>query len=201
MNKTRIMIVLLFVLAFASGLAVAMVIGYQHHHAPMPSPSWLTSELKLTQQQQDEMIKIWGSLGRPNGQDEGDRRRAMSKQRDEAIRALIPIEKQKDFDAILENHNKQIAEIYDQRRKAFETAVEKTKAILTPEQRTKYEEILAKRMDGRHGPGGPGFPGGPDMRHGWQRNSTQPTSRPATTAPEQSESVTTTTRPENSDSR
>ena len=47
----------------------------------------------------------------------------------------------------------QMAEMGREREKAMQKAVEQTKAILSPEQRTKYEELLKK------GPFGPRRPG------------------------------------------
>lgn len=203
MNKTRVMIVCLFVLAFVSGFAVSSVLTHSHHPAhdgPMPATSWLSSELGLTKAQEEEMLKIWGNLGRPAGPEQQDRRHALSDQRDESIRKLIPAEKQKEYELILENHSKQMAELSEQRHKQFEIAVEKTKAILTEQQRTKYDAILAKRLEGRRGPGGSG-PG--MMGHGWSRQSSQ--SQPATTQPTVSGTPATqsatTSNSENSDSR
>jgi Spy/CpxP family protein refolding chaperone len=106
------------------------------------------------------MLKIWGGLGRPNWQEEGDRRKSIQKQRDEAIRQLVPLEKQAELDKITEGYTRQMAEMAEQRHQAFAAAVEKTKAILTPEQRKKYDEVLARKSEGRRAGG-----------HEWGRGS------------------------------
>jgi len=127
--------------------------------------SFLTRELNLTREQQDQMKEIWSPMatGRPREQDE--RRRQYRDERDEAIAALIRTEDLKAYDAILKDFQGKLTALDEEFRKSYEAAVEKTKAILTAEQRAKYEEIL-KRVQpgdrpGRGGPGGPGGPGAP----------------------------------------
>jgi DNA primase len=131
------------------------------------------------------MAEIWSALSRPGPTstspasqpstgpaDDFDRRRALAKSRDEAIRRLVPAEKQPELEKIFEDFSAQMTELSERRRRTYEAAVEKTKAILTPEQREKYEKILAERGPSHHGQG----PGGPGR--GWPRN---PSAEPITT--------------------
>ncbi len=134
-----------------------------------PGGSWLASSLSLTAEQEQEVLKIWRGLERTGRQEEQDKRKALQAKRDESIKALVPADKHAELEKIHEAYAQQNTELSDQRRKAFEGAVEKTKAILTDEQKVKYEEILARRP----GPGGPGGPGG-------RRGPGGPETRPAT---------------------
>jgi Spy/CpxP family protein refolding chaperone len=187
MIKTRLTLGLMFVAAFVAGISVGMFIEQkppvEPGGGPMPGmgpggqtpgggggpggrgASWLTATLGLNPDQEQQVLKIWSGLERYSRQEEGEKRKVLQKERDEAIKALVPAEKQAELEKVHEKYNQQTTDLSDQRRKAFEEAVEKTKAILTKEQREKYEEILARRMGGPGGPGGPGGrrggPGGP----------------------------------------
>ncbi|MCX5662303.1 MAG: periplasmic heavy metal sensor [Planctomycetota bacterium] len=185
MSKTKLIVVVVFVAAFAAGAATGLVFRPFPHHPPGPGggpgpergPSWLVTELSLSQAQQDEMLKIWGSVGRSGWQEESEKRQALQKQRDEAIRKLVPASALAELDKVNDAFAKGYADLGEQRRQRFDAAVAKTKAILTPEQRAKYEAILARRPEGRgdrtrFGPG-----------PGWDRSgggsSTRPAHRPA----------------------
>ena len=63
----------------------------------------------------------------------------------------MPADRQAALDAAQETYKRQVAELADQHHQAFTAAVEKTKAILTPDQRKKYEQILAHRAEHRRG--------------------------------------------------
>lgn len=163
MTATRWLIVGLFIVAFAAGGAVAWTL---RPHSPRPSSrggSFLLHELNLTAEQQKQMQGIWSNLGKDSWHQDAERRKVIQRQRDEAIRALIPADKKTLLDQILADYQKQMTDLGEQRRRNYEQAVEKTKAILTPEQRSKYEQILARRPEGRRSltPGNPGTPGTP----------------------------------------
>lgn len=156
-NRTRVMMVVLFLVSFAAGLGTATVFRPLPPPAPRGGgPGWLSSELGLTPDQQKEMKRIWDNVRRPNWQEDMKARDAIAKQRDDEIRQLIPTEKQAEFDAINERSAKEFSAIRAKGREAFEAAVKETKAILNPEQQKKYDEIMSRPSDGRRGPGGPG---------------------------------------------
>lgn len=203
MNKVRSLIVLMFLSAFAAGVCAALVARTPAKPPERGGPSFLAAELGLSKAQQEEMVKIWGGMmDRSQWQKDAELRRNYQKRRDDAIRQLIPAEKRGEVDKINEAYAAEIAEIGEQRKKAFEAAVEKTKAILSPEQREKYDEFLKKRSEWRRGPGNQGGPpstapgmgpagfGGPGPMPGDHRrrdrrgdaaptNTTPPTTQPA----------------------
>ncbi len=203
MIKTRMTLTLMFIAAFVAGISVGIFVEQRtgERHGPGfgprelgpggqgngPGPggpgggrgaSWLTTTLSLTPAQEQETLKIWSGLERTGRQEEFDKRKALQKQRDDSVKALVPGDKHAELEKIHELYNQQSNELSDQRRKAFDAAVEKTKAILTADQREKYEEILARRP----GPGGPGGRRGPGPGPGGAPGG-GPTTRPAETRP------------------
>lgn len=148
MTKQILLTVFLFVVALTSGVFIGMNVA-RHGERPPEGRSRLTEELKLTPDQQIQMRAIWQELAPGPGRQHNDKRRQLSKERDDAVAALFTPDQKTAYDKVLEHYNQQMAEMNHERDLAFQKAVERTKAILTPEQRTKYEEILAKEPFGR----------------------------------------------------
>ncbi len=157
---TKAVVVVGFIVAFAAGLVVGVV--------PRPEPSrpttrpsrhggWLTAELNLSPEQQEQLNKIWSETAFRGGRDRDDRRRRLFKERDEAIAALIHPEDKAQYEEVLRNHSEQMAAMDREWRAAFDASVERTKEILTPEQRAKYDDLLQRRQQER---------GSYDRRHG-----------------------------------
>ena len=71
--------------------------------------------------------------------------------RDEKIFALIPRDKVDQYNAIKSNYDNAVAALQGSREKAFADAVKKTREILTPEQREKYDKILKNRLGAEFG--------------------------------------------------
>lgn len=189
MTRSRIIVVILFIVAFGAGLSVAKVF----HREPAPSergPSMLSRELNLTEKQREEMFTIWENIYK-TGSDERSERRDLSRKRSDAIAALIPQKKQEELARINEDYNRSMQELMTQGRERYKQAVEETKSILTNDQRKKYEEILARRDQQRRGRGGQergssdrmgGERGGPDRDSGRDDNH-RPSTKPAPVAP------------------
>ena len=153
MPRSKIIVVILFVVAFGAGLTTGRV--FQHHPKAVHErgPSWLSSELDLSEPQREEMLAIWGSLYK-NGSSDRSQRRELQKWRNEAIAELIPENKQQELETISKDYSSQLDELMAEGRLRYDKAVEQTKAILTPEQRLKYEEVLTRREQQRRR-GGP----------------------------------------------
>jgi Spy/CpxP family protein refolding chaperone len=154
-TKAKAIMALAFLLSFAAGGAVGWIVG---RAAPRePSGSRLARELGLTPEQSDKMRKIWTEVMQDSGRQFGERRQALQKQRDEAVRALLTEQQKPQYEEVTQDYTRKQAELSKEREKLFQTAVEKTKEILTPEQRVKYEELLKNRSGrGWRGRGGDG---------------------------------------------
>ena len=165
---TRLVVIIGFVVSFAAGFAV----GHKWHQgeppkADRPSPGgWLAAELKLTPEQRKQLDEIWSETARRGGSDRDEHRGRLYRERDEAIVALIRPEDRPKYEAIQKRHAEEVSAMGADWRKSFDTAVARTKEILTPEQRQRYEELLARRdgpRDGHDQRGGGG--------HDWRRGS------------------------------
>lgn len=172
-NRILLLVIVCFLAAFAAGLAVGLVAGppadRPRHH------SWLMTELKLTPQQQEQMGKIWSEVMEGSGRQHGEQRRAAGEERDKAIVGILTPQQQPKYDQIQQDYARKLAELSQQRKGAFDQAVERTKQILTPEQAKLYEELLKKQHErGFGGPRGMGPGAGPRPGRGG------PASRPTT---------------------
>jgi len=178
---TKAVVIVGFVVAFTAGL----VVGIESRRTAgtrQPRPGrhggWLAAELNLTSEQQEQMREIWSKMAERGGRDREDRRRQLYRQRDEAIAALVRPEDKQRYDAILKNQADQLAALDSEWKSSFQNAVEKTKQIMTLEQRAKYEELLQRhereRGFGDHRRGDRGREVGPRGSH---RGASRPASQ------------------------
>ncbi len=179
---TKLVVFIGFCVAFAAGMTVRLSVDRQVQASipttmPTSRPSHrgggiLPAELNLTQDQQEKLSKIWSETAHNSRSEQEDRRRQLRAKRDEAIASLIqPADKEK-YEQAQKDFTDQATALDKEMRDRFKNAVEETKALLTPEQRTKYEEFLS-----RHPLGGPGGP----SQH--ERGRDRDTTRQSTTRP------------------
>jgi Spy/CpxP family protein refolding chaperone len=199
---TKLIVLLGFVVAFSAGLLTGL---NSRPPAPpsvvptstsptMPGPrrdhdrdGFLARELNLTPEQREQMKEIWSSVASRGRREQDELRRQYRDERDEAIANLIHTEDLRAYDAILKQFQSKLAAMDQEFSSAWDAAVERTKGILTSEQRTKYEEFLKRnqRWEGglRGGRGGPpGPPPGPnglddEPRRGGNRATSRPLDR------------------------
>jgi len=147
----RIVVAIGFLIAFAAGL----VVGLEMRQTAVASPpttrphgpdGFLARELNLSAKQQEQLHQIWSETVHRGGREQDDRRRQLREERDNAIAALVHPEDKGKYDEIVAKYTEQRTAMDNQMRASFQAAVEKTKEILTPEQRAKYEKILAQRQ-------------------------------------------------------
>ena len=154
MTKQAWLVVFVFVVALGSGMLLGMGVARTTHGEGRSS--WIESELKLTPQQREQMRTIWQGMLRTTDQHGWEKRRELQKQRDESIVALLTPEQKAAYDKLQQKYTDDVAALSAQREAAFKAAVEKTRAILSPSQRTKYDDLLAKGFHGPWGGRGPG---------------------------------------------
>lgn len=171
---TRTIVIGGFLVAFAAGL----VIGVQWRRPTAPPEEtpkgpggWLATELELTPEQQARLHEIWSEAAGRGRRERDELRRALTREREQAIAALIPEQDRSRYDAVLKEFTDKMEALEDESRQAFRGNVERTKEILTPEQRARYQEIMQRheqdrgrrdrmRGDRRRGPETPGEPAG-----------------------------------------
>ena len=185
MNRVRLILVAGFVLAFAAGAVVGVLVGSDKGdravRPPGPGPH-LARELDLSPRQQAQMREIWAEvMGPAPGQQSRQRWQELRRRRTERIEALLTDEQQQQYKQILADHDREMEAVRQERHQAVQRAVERTKAILTESQAKKYEAL---RKDWRRRPGrgsrGPGrFLSGRRSRPRTQR-AAHPTPQSAT---------------------
>src|SRR5450432_2513554 len=153
---TKLIVMLGFLVAFAAGIAVGVqnrvliVSKSANVLNPTTRPNrhgWLVAELNLTPDQQQQLNQIWSDTAHRGNHEQGeDLRRQYRKERDGAISALIRPDDRGAYDEILKKFSDRTSALEQEWRGSYENAVEQTKQILTPQQRTKYEEILARNQ-------------------------------------------------------
>lgn len=182
---TRVLVIVGFLVSLAAGLTVGLSVSDRVHEPPPPRPedrhpgpspgpgpqpqesrdrrgpgspgSWLAQQLDLSTDQQQQLDAIWSEVARDRGREQWDMRSKLRKERDDAIAALIPEDRKAEYERIHSDYDARVEDMESQWRSRFQQAVEKTKAILTPDQREKYDAILARHdRDRGSSPGGPG---------------------------------------------
>lgn len=186
MTKTKVILLMCFVMAFAAGTALGVfVIGWEHppenassHHGVKPTPeprdqmaaSLWQKELNLTSEQQDQMAQLrksWAQTTEPAGRQQ---RSAASQQRDEAIAALLSKalteEEQQAYKNIQQEYQQKIDQIMQARKRVADERAEQMKKILTPEQAAKFDEMRNRQRDRSHEGSAPGSRGPRSHREG-----------------------------------
>ena len=167
---TKLVVIIGFLISFAAGLMLGQMQGRRHLIARSDRPaettrpahrgSWLTSELGLSPDQQKQMDKIWSETAGRGRREIEERRRQIRIERDEALAGLVRPDDKPRYEKILEHYHQQQRALESEMRANFESAVERTKALLTPEQRAKYDALLKRHQWDRGNRGGPGRRGG-----------------------------------------
>jgi Spy/CpxP family protein refolding chaperone len=159
---TKLIVILGFALSFAAGMVIGsksrgLINPVAPTSAGEPRPTtrperrgWLTQELGLSPEQRAKLDGIWSAVASRGRDEQEDRRRDYRRERDAAIADLVPPARLGEYDQIINTYTDRVAALEQESREAYHDAVERTKAILTPEQRVKYEELLKRH---RWGPG------------------------------------------------
>jgi hypothetical protein len=177
-RKSKLTLLTTFVLALGAGLVVGMAAarrGAAAQMTPAAQPQQrgkLAVALNLAPQQQEQMKAIWSTVM----QGTNDRRKALDKDRDDAINRLFTSQQKAEYDRIQAEYNAKSSDLKNDRQRHIDEAVEQTKKILNDAQRQKYEQMVKDR-GGRGGHHGFGTGGGGQGRNG-------PTTKPAGPGPD-----------------
>jgi Spy/CpxP family protein refolding chaperone len=173
-KRTEILIILVAALAMSAGVVAGLLASRlpagadqttgTGNSAQTPPPAsferTLADELSLRDDQREQMRQIWEGV-RERVHQTFDGAQNLQKERDEALVALLNDEQRVKFAKISQDYANRFNELTKKRDATFEEAVKKTKEMLDPQQRAKYEEILKAHV--RRGPpaGMPPPPGPP----------------------------------------
>jgi Spy/CpxP family protein refolding chaperone len=158
-KKAKLLLILSLVLTFAAGLALGCLLerGSGGRHRRGRRDSWLVRQLDLTPEQAQQIHAIW-SEAMQMGASRRERRRTLREEREKSVRDLLSEEQKAQYDRALAEYDRKTVALQDEASEAFEQTVARTKEMLTPEQREKYEQMLGRmREHGRRGRAGPGM--------------------------------------------
>ncbi len=185
-----------FVLALGAGVVVGFAVaGHRPAAGPIgstPVPpatlssgrrDWLADQLGLDATQRERVRVIWSESMRAAGQQNADRSRALKKERDDAIQAMLSDAQKAQYQKVMQDYAAKVAEAGHERDKAFEDAINRTKLVLNESQRQQYEQLLKERREREkadhshpgHGPGDRSW----DGRGNRRSNGHGPDSRPS----------------------
>jgi Spy/CpxP family protein refolding chaperone len=146
MSRVKMILTIGFVLALGAGAAVGMLAGrLPQAHQPR---SWLGDELNLSAEQREQMRAIWQDVSKNRARD-FEHRRTLDRERNEAIVGLLNDEQKATYDQINRQFAQRMQEMSQQREAAMQEAIERTKQILTPQQRERYEQMMQERREKR----------------------------------------------------
>jgi Spy/CpxP family protein refolding chaperone len=117
--------------------------------APVPGGSMeksLSEELQLTPDQREQMRGIWEGV-RDRMHQAFDEANDLQRQRDQRLVEILATDEQRaQFAKISKEFEEKYNQIARERDEAFNAAVDKTKKLLSDQQRTKYEQILKRNV-------------------------------------------------------
>lgn len=158
MKTLKLAIVLGFALMFFAGLAVgrskAPVLPVAAHVEP-PKVG-IEKDLDLSADQRDKIKKIWDEAGAQAAAQRNEFAQQfhdLDSQRDLALRQMMSDEEWVQYQQILHEHDARVDAVRARTDKPFRDAEQKTRALLTPEQQARYDQMLKDR---RHHGGPPG---------------------------------------------
>ncbi len=169
MNKTRIIMIAAFLLVFAAGASLGLLINRSKPSSHRMSA--LAAELNLTQTQREQMEKIWSDVMGAVYREHGQKRAAIQQDRDRDILSLIPDDQRAKYVLVQQYYSFKMDTLSKERDRAYEQAVEQSKKIMTPEQAQQYDDLLKKS-------GGERWRSG--EFHGSRHRATAPASEPTT---------------------
>ncbi len=143
MYKTKIHIIISFILIFLAGLAFGYVFGFKQKMAPQRT--WLAQELDLNTEQEKKIKEIWTAVVQKTGSTPDEEKIKIAAERDRKVLEILNPEQVPDYSKIQEEFGNNIKSLANDRKTAISGAVEQTKKILTEEQRIKYETLLKEQ--------------------------------------------------------
>ena len=148
MNHFKLIVFCVFTLALSAGLVAGKLDWGSNAASGKSETSALAAELGLNDQQCERIRGIWEPL-RQSAKASYDEARRLERRRDDAFVSLLTEEQKKEYGKIKHDYDDRVLALRAKRDAQFRDAVEKTRQLLTPPQREKYEQIIKDRLNGR----------------------------------------------------
>jgi hypothetical protein len=168
MRGSKFILLLTIILVLGAGVVVGRLWA-KLPLVPTPPdkhPSWVAKELDLTAEQQQQMDAIWSETRQKMG-NTFEQRRSLDRQRDQEVADLLSTDPKMKaaYDKIMTDARQQRSDLDKVREKLVKDAEERSRALLSEDQKKRWDAMPRGPRD--HGPRG----GGP--------NSTNPSTRPS----------------------
>ena len=146
MIRLRLLLCACFLLAFGAGISVGRL--WERSEAPRDD-GWL-APLNLEPEQKKKIKEIWSEAMKTNSwQSQREKREAIQRERDDALKALILPEQTQRYEEIMRVGKEKLAAVALENKKLMDDAYERTKALLNEAQLVKYDELRQKRHHGK----------------------------------------------------
>lgn len=143
MTKTRILIIVCFLVAFAAGISGGLVVG--RRPGRRGPPPFLVQQLDLTPEQAEQVRDIWSEARDSLRASLMARREALEQVREGAMLSILTPDQVALYQEVMTNYWDERDRLAEERRAAVDEAIEQTKRVLTDEQKAKYETLLEER--------------------------------------------------------
>jgi len=143
MTRTRVILLVSFLMVFAAGVALGTLVAATTHLSTRQS--YLSRKLDLTPEQRQQVQEIWSGAVNVGRQRPAERRKAIRKEHEEAVRQMLTEDQKVPYEEMLRGYSSKLAALEDEKKQLFQEAVTRTKAILDDRQREEYEAFLKKR--------------------------------------------------------
>jgi len=152
MLHRTIILVLTAGLFLVAGVAVGRLSVRLAAQAPGTpgSRSWLADQLKLSPDQRQAMDAIWAQTRQEMGKIY-EQRRALDKQRDQAVRQLLTDAQRTQYDQLYTDFHQQRQELDQEREKLMADANGRSRALLDDGQQKRWDALTKERMHQWHG--------------------------------------------------
>ena len=150
LNRYTVLVLMVFVLTLGAGVFAGLLAARLPNASlagsnPPAGESSLAITLGLSNDQREQMRSIWEGVSELS-RDSLVTASKFDRERDEAVVALISLEKREQYNQIQRAYSEKCAVLKSRRESAFDKAVKKTNEILTPPQREKYAQLLAAQL-------------------------------------------------------
>ncbi len=192
MKRSRIIFFASFVLALCAGAVLGALWtklpaarGTPVSPDKAKQPSWIVDQLHLRPDQARQFEGVWADMHQNMGKS-FEKRHALEKERDEAIKALLTDEQTAIADKIRQDYIPKIGEANHDRERLLQEADARSRSLLDADQQKRWDELTKQRDHhrgpGDHGPGdrsrGPGRSGSRSATQGTRATTQQSAQSP-----------------------
>jgi Spy/CpxP family protein refolding chaperone len=146
-HGTRVLLFAVFGLTLCAGVVAGLLASRLPARPGSQSADLasLADTLKLTADQRVQMRSIWENM-RDVAHDCKSESQKLDLQHEDELQALIPEGKKEQYRKIEQAYSDRRAALKVRQEGEFDKAVERTKKMLNPEQRTTYEQVLRAKV-------------------------------------------------------